>query len=195
MNTRLMSELLGGASRYKALRCLFERPDKGFGARELAASAGIDPSNASRWLRRWADVGILERRTERRQTVYVASTDPALAPLRLLLQQDSEAVRILRDSLSELEGHVSAAAVFGSVARGEATPDSDLDLLLITDLPRLQTQAHFKAAGRKLGRPVNVLSFTQAKWDEAKESHDELVEEILHNPIVVLQGALSAAQA
>ena len=48
MNTRLMSELLGGTARYKALRSLFEQPGKRFGARELAKAAGIDPGNASR---------------------------------------------------------------------------------------------------------------------------------------------------
>ncbi|NNU44764.1 hypothetical protein [Ramlibacter montanisoli] len=47
-----MTELLGGAGRYKALRCLYEQPSRAFGTRELAALAGIDPSNASRWLRR-----------------------------------------------------------------------------------------------------------------------------------------------
>src|SRR5262245_14927220 len=52
VNSALMSELLGGAARYKALRCLYEQPARAFGTRELAAAAGIDPANASRWLRR-----------------------------------------------------------------------------------------------------------------------------------------------
>ena len=190
-----MSELLGGAGRYKALRCLFEHPDKGYGPRELAAETGVDPGNLSRWLRRWADLGLLERRTQSRQTVYVASMDPALAPLRTLLQQDSELVRVLRERLAELKAPVVAAAVFGSSARGEAHADSDIDLLLVTDASRLQAQAHFKPAGRALGRPVNVLTFTPDQWAKAMRSGDELVAEILRNPIIPLQGELNAAQA
>jgi hypothetical protein len=30
-------------------------PARAFGTRELAAAAGIDPANASRWLRRWSE--------------------------------------------------------------------------------------------------------------------------------------------
>ncbi len=194
VNTQLMSELLGGAGRYKALRCLFEHPDKGYGPRELAAETGVDPGNLSRWLRRWADLGLLERRTQSRQTIYVASMNPALAPLRTLLQQDSEVVRVLRKRLAELKATVVAAAVFGSSARGETHTDSDIDLLLVTDASRLQAQAHFKAAGRALGRPVNVLTFTANQWAEAKRSGNELVREILRNPTITLQGELNAAQ-
>ena len=73
-----------------------------------------------------------------------------------------EACRVLLEGLASLEGSVGSAAIFGSWARGDATARSDIDLLLTTDLPRLQTQAHFKPAGRTLGRPVHVLSFTRA---------------------------------
>lgn len=194
MNTELMSELLGGAGRYKALRCLFEHPDKGYGPRELAAETGVDPGNLSRWLRRWADIGLLERRTGIRQTLYAASMSPALAPLRALLQQDNEVVRVLRERLAELDAPVSAAAVFGSTARGEAQAGSDIDLLLVTDASRLQAQAHFKAAGRTLGRAVNVVTFTANQWAEAKRSGDEFVAEVLRNPVITLQGELNAAQ-
>lgn len=190
-----MAELLGGVGRYKALRRIFEHPDKGYGPRELAAETGVDPGNLSRWLRRWADLGLLERRTRSRQTVYVVASDPALAPLRTLLQQDGEVVRVLRERLAELDVPVVAAAVFGSSARGDTHADSDVDLLLVTDASRLQAQAHFKAAGRALGRPVNVLTFTADQWAEAKRSGNELVAEIMRNPTIVLQGELNAAQA
>ena len=194
MNVELMSELFGGGARYKALRSLFEHPDKGYGARELASDANIDAGAASRWLRRWADVGLLVRREQGRQTVYVASPDPSLAPLFRLLQQDSEVVRVLREHLAQLDMPVQAAAVFGSAARGEEHATSDIDLLLLTDGSRLKAQAHFKAAGRQLGRPVNVLTFTLAEWAQAQVG-DELVAEILRNPFIVLQGDLHAAQA
>lgn len=193
MNHELLSELFGGAQRYKALRCLFEHPGKGFGARELATSAGIDVSNASRWMRRWADIGILERQGQKPHVQYGASTAPSLQPLRMLLQQDNDASRVLLESLASLEGFVHTAAIFGSTARGEAVAGSDIDLLLITDLPRLQAQAHFKPAGRTLARPVNVLSFTPAQWDAAKNLQDTLVADILQNPVVLLKGELNAA--
>lgn len=193
MNTALMSELLGGASRYQALRCLYESPGRTFRVRELAGEAGVDPGNASRWLRRWADVGLLETSTERGQTVYRASSDPALQSLRTLLQQDGETARLVREALERFEDSVAAAAIFGSTARGEANAASDIDLLLIADgTSRLKAQAHFKNVGRQLGRPVNVLLYTPQEWRKAREKGDTLVHDILSRDLIALKGDIHA---
>lgn len=193
MNNLLMAELLGGASRYQALRHLYEDPERSFRVRELASEAGVDPGNASRWLRRWADVGLLEKSVERGQAVYSASRDPALKPLLALLQQDQETVRVLREELAQFEAPVLAGAIFGSVARGEATADSDIDLLLISDASStLDAQAHFKRAGRRLGRAVNVLLYSSQAWREARERGDALVADILSRELIVLKGDVHA---
>lgn len=192
MNTILLSELLGGTARYRALRCLYEHADREFATRELAAAAGIDPGNASRWLRRWAQVGLLEQREQRGGNVYRASRDPALEPLKLLLQQDSETAQVLKRYLEPIEAQVEAAAIFGSAASGDTHEASDVDLLLLTRLPRLEAQASFKAAGRELKRPVNVLTFTPEAWASAKKGGDALVADIRKKPLVLLKGTLDA---
>ncbi|NIN29094.1 nucleotidyltransferase domain-containing protein [Hydrogenophaga sp.] len=193
MNTVLMSELLGGASRYQALRRLYENPERRFRVRELASEAGVDPGNASRWLRRWAEVGLLDASTERGQTIYSASSDPALQSLRTLLQQDSETARLVREALERFEDPVAAAAIFGSTARGEASASSDVDLLMIADgTSRLKAQAHFKNVGRQLARPVNVLLYTPNEWRKAREAGDTLVRDILSQDLIALKGDIHA---
>jgi predicted nucleotidyltransferase len=193
MNAALMAELFGGMARYKALRCLYEQPARAFGTRELAALAGIDPSNASRWLRRWTEVGLVQRRLERGSPVFQASGDPWLSPLSALLQQDSRVAQVLRERVASLGDDVHAAAIFGSVVRGEADEKSDIDVLLVTDMPQLKAQALLKAAGRDLGRPVNVLAYTPASWRAALAAGDPLLEDILGHPLVALKGDLHAA--
>ena len=193
MNTHLMNELVGGAARYRALRCLFEQTEREFGTRELAAAAEIDPSNASRWLRRWADVGLVERKTVRGQNLFQASSDPALAALRVLVMQDSDLVRALREHLATLKGQVEAAALFGSAARGDMHSESDIDLLVLTpDISRLQAQAHFKPAGRALKRAVNVLVYTPEDWRQARDDRNPFVLDILGHPTIELKGSLNA---
>lgn len=193
MNTLLMTELLGGAARYRALRCLYEQADREFGTRELAAAAAIDPSNASRWLRRWSEVGLVDRKTIRGQSVFQASSDPSLVPLRELVMQDSDIVRVLREHLASLKGAVTAAAIFGSAARGDMHSDSDVDLLVLTpDISRLQAQAHFKPAGRALKRAVNVLVYAPEDWQQERDGRNPFVLEILGHPTIELKGSLHA---
>jgi len=53
-------------------------------------------------------------------------------PTHLLTQQEQTALRHLKNELAEIAGVVSVI-IFGSVVRGEATIDSDLDVLAVID--------------------------------------------------------------
>jgi hypothetical protein len=106
MNAALLAELFGGTDRFRALSCLFENPGRTYGARELAAEAGIDPGNASRWLRRWADAGLLEKTHVLKMPRYRPVADPSLKPLFDLFQQDSRVVSELRERLQKLDGQI-----------------------------------------------------------------------------------------
>ena len=192
MNIRLMAELFGGADRYRALKSLLENPGRDFGARELAAHAGIDPGNASRWLRRWTDAGILQKTVVLKQPRYRVSSDPSLKPLQEFFQQGSELVSQLSDRLSKLGERVETAVVFGSIAKGSAGAESDIDLLLVGDLSRLEAQAFFKPTARKLGRPVNVLTYSADEWQQSIKDKDPLVLEVLQEPNILLKGNLGA---
>jgi predicted nucleotidyltransferase len=68
--------------------------------------------------------------------------------------------QVLSQQVDELESAIKAAAIFGSAERGESEEASDVDVLLLTELPQLKAQALFNAAGRELGRPVNVLVYS-----------------------------------
>jgi len=130
MNEAQLIEVFGGVGRFRVLQALFAEPGRGFGPRELAAESGIDPGNAARLLKRWTQAGLVNRRQQDGLPRYYASTDPQLAPLVTLMQQDSALVRTLRQALAEVPG-VDVALVFGSVARGEATAGSDVDVLVL----------------------------------------------------------------
>lgn len=192
MNTQMLSELFGGTERYKALKCLFANPARDFGARELAGEARIDPGNASRWLRRWADAGLLEKKEILKRPRYFASRDPGLSNLRLFFQQDNELVRLLGAQVAKLGERVEAAAVFGSTAQGTDNIDSDIDVLLLTDMSSVEAQTLFKPVGRQLSRPVNVLVYEARRWRDAVSSGDPLVAEILGDALIALKGDLHA---
>jgi predicted nucleotidyltransferase/DNA-binding Xre family transcriptional regulator len=75
----------------------------------------------------------------------------------------SHVLRVLRDAKSELAAlGVAHAAVFGSVARGDATADSDVDVLLDPDPDRPFTLIALSQIGLmlgdRLGRRVDVAT-------------------------------------
>ena len=97
MNESTLIAVFGGVERFRALRALYAEPQRGFGQRELAAEAGIDPGSVARLLKRWTAAGVVTRRQQEGLPRYYASTDPALTPLVTLMQQDSALVHTLRE--------------------------------------------------------------------------------------------------
>ena len=78
--------------------------------------------------------------------------------------QRSEALAILRrhKPLFAEQYGVTALGVFGSVARDEAKPDSDLDIVIRMKEPRLFYMVHIKETLEEaFQRPVDVIHYRE----------------------------------
>jgi hypothetical protein len=192
MNESTLVEVFGSIGRMRALRALFAEPERGFGQRELAGEAGLDPGGVARLLKRWTASGLVTRRQQDGLPRYYASSDPALAPLVTLMQQDSTLVRTLREALEGLTG-VDVAVIFGSVARGAAGAASDLDLLVLGRASELKLNAALKPAGRKLGRAVRATASTVESFKNQLRSGESFALGVVQGPRVSLIGDLDAA--
>ncbi len=188
MNETQLTEIFGSAGRFRVLRTLFAEPGRGFGQRELAAEAGIDAGSVARWLKRWASVGLVSRRERDGLPRYQASADPTLAPLVLLMQQDSLLVRALREAMAPLKG-IEVALVFGSVARGEADADSDIDLMVIGTLSELKLNVALKPVSRVLGRTVHATVSTMHSFQEQLRGGESFARDIAQGPRIPVIGA------
>lgn len=189
-------ELFGGTGRAETLAHLFENSRQSFGVRELAHLAKVDPGNLSRWLKRWTDEGLLERTSSTAAPRYAVAQRESLKPLVRFFQLQSSWAKCLQAQLQALGDDVEAAAVFGSMAAGSATVDSDLDLLVLTELPRVRAQAAFKAVARELRKTVNVLAYTRNDWESMLQEGNPLALDILQHDVLPLKGDLHvAAQA
>ncbi len=192
MNESTLVEVFGSLGRLRALRALFAEPGRGFGQRELATEAGLDPGGVARLLKRWTAAGLVTRLQKDGLPRYYASSDPALAPLVTLMQQDSALVRTLREALSKVQG-VEVALIFGSVARGAEGAASDLDLLILGNASELKLNAALKPAGRKLGRPVRGTVSTIESFKNQLRGAESFALGVVQGPRIALIGDLDAA--
>lgn len=130
-----LDQILGTRSKLRLLRALapLHRPVSG---REAARLAGVSRQAIS-VLDDLASAGIVRRQETAGQNLYLFNRDDRLAPAILHLF-DEEAGRTAElfqrlACIVEESGSAMSAAVFGSAARGEAGPGSDLDLLVIVE--------------------------------------------------------------
>lgn len=81
---------------------------------------------------------------------------------------------------------IEQAIVFGSLARGDAVPGSDVDLLLIlqaSELPFLERSVRYRPAGVGIG--VDVFAYTREELDAMLEAGNSFVAQALREGVVL----------
>ena len=69
---------------------------------------------------------------------------------------------VLRGALAPLAERISAAFVYGSVAKGQDTSTSDIDLMVVSDtLTYADIFAALEETADRLGRPVNPTVYSR----------------------------------
>ena len=130
-------------------------------------------------------LGVVESQTVGRAMIHSINEDHyAIGPLRVLL----DPYAALRDTVRGAVGSsASAVVVFGSVARGEAIADSDIDLVVLAP-PDWDGRSELQEAVRaRIGNHCDVLVFTPEEFARLAASGDEpVVSDILADGVVLL---------
>ena len=106
----------------------------------------------------------------------------AITPLRALTSPIEMLTRVVEETVRDVE----AVIVFGSVARGDAHADSDVDLVVIAPAAwdgraELQQQVH-----ERLGNDCDVLHLTGDHFKRAPVDREPVVSEILRDGIALV---------
>lgn len=67
--------------------------------------------------------------------------------------------------------HPERIILFGSAAKGTMTPDSDIDLLVLEDLPETprEESSRIRSALNGLGYPIDVIVMPTVRFEESKD--------------------------
>jgi predicted nucleotidyltransferase len=126
-------------------------------------------------------LGVVETQTIGRAGVHRINEEHAsVTPLRALL----DPIGTLRDTITAVtRSDVSAVIVFGSIARGDATPDSDIDLAVIAPRGwdgRIELE---DAVRRRLGNDCDVLVFGASEFGRLAAAGEPVASDILREGI------------
>ena len=129
----ILDRVLSPGTSLRTLRVLFREPKVEFTGRALARRAKASPPQTSAALQRLEGIGLVRRKVTGRADTWTLVRDHALIPVltKLFDSERNLRPRLRAELQDELESlGVKNAMIFGSVARGEATINSDLDLFV-----------------------------------------------------------------
>jgi predicted nucleotidyltransferase/DNA-binding HxlR family transcriptional regulator len=183
----MLMDVLFGAYRQRALGVLLLNPDTDYHVRELARLTGTSAGSLHRELSRLAEAGLLLRREQGNQVRYQANRDcPVFSELASMLRKTTGLPSLIAEALAPLP--IETALIFGSIARGEETPHSDIDLLLIGEVGFADAVRALHPLQSSLNREINPVVYRADEFAQKLQAGDRFASEILAKPKLFVRG-------
>jgi predicted nucleotidyltransferase len=184
-----LSAFVGSEARARLLAHFVARPESRLHVRALERDTGIGKRSLQKELARLVEMGLVRREHEGRRVVYArAGYTPQWRAIEKLVATYGIPL-LLRAGLAGVPG-VQAAFIFGSLARGDARSDSDIDLLVYGEaIPDGAVSSALAGVYFLLARSVDLKLFDRddfVRWNDPRVS---FLPEALAGPKLWLVGS------
>jgi predicted nucleotidyltransferase len=175
--------------RRKVLALLLLRPDEHYHQREIARLTGTISGTLSRELAKMVEAGLLVKMPVGNQMQYKANLEcPIFEELASILRKTDGWLDALADALKPLAETIEFAFVFGSMAKGNATSTSDIDLMVVGDSGFSDLITHLYPLQQSLGREINPKCYSVSEWNQLVAEQGAFVRDVLSKPTLFVIG-------
>lgn len=186
-----LANILFKEYRRQVLALLLLRPDQSYHVREIARLTNTQPGTLHRELTNLAEVGILKKNSRGNQLYYQADTNCVIfEELAGIMRKTSGLADVLRLALQPVTAQLQFAAVYGSVASGKATANSDIDLLLVGDLGFAEAVKVLYPVQQQLGREINPKLYSLNEWNKAVAGQSGFIRQLINDPMLPILGKM-----
>lgn len=190
VNNSLATTLFGKARR-AILSLLYGHADEAFYLRQIVRSTGIGLGPVQRELKMMTEAGIVTRQKRGNLVYYQAnSSSPIFSELKNIVRKTFGVADVLREALTPLDEQIVSAFVYGSMANGEATSESDIDLLVVGDIDEMALHTALSQAEKKLGRPVNYTLMSRREFGERRSQKGGFLDRVLSGQKIMIMGSI-----
>ena len=185
-----LSDALFTATQQRVLGCLFGQPGRSFTVSELIQITGAGSGAVQREVARLAGSGLLNMAQVGNQKRYRANPQsPIHDELATIVRKTFGLAAPLREALLPIADAITAAFVFGSVAKGQDTASSDIDLMLISEsLTYGEVMAALHPVAEQLDRTINPTLYSPAELKQRIATGNSFVTRVLAQPRIWLLG-------
>jgi predicted nucleotidyltransferase len=184
-----LASLLFGAYRRDVLALLLLHPELSLHVREIARLTSKAPGTLLRELNLLTGAGLLVKKAVGNQVHFQANpASPVYEELRGILKKTAGVADLLREALEPLADRVRTAFVYGSVARGEERPGSDLDLMVIGDVKFADLIGALAPLHAVLRREINTSFYPPREFRAKVAAAEPFLKRVLADKKIFLVG-------
>ena len=183
-------------SQAKLLPWLFGQPERSYHLSELRRLTALGSASLQRELNRLVDSQLVQSTRVGNLRCFQANPQsPVYTELVALTRKTMGAAPLLQQALQPMAASISNAFIFGSVAKGTDTANSDVDVLLVSEGlllgDILQVLLPIETL---LGRKINPTCYTPSECAKRLAEPDSFLNRILAQPTLPLIGEVHAPQ-
>ena len=146
---------------------------------QMAGLFNLDPGNLMRKLAELEREGLLMSEFRGNQRYFRLNSDyPFLKEYQTIFEKSFGLESLVKKVFSPLSG-IKQLILFGSYARGQLEPESDLDLLVVGKASHWEVTKGALKLQKQLGREVNVVDFSESEFRDRIAKKDPFVTDIL----------------
>jgi predicted nucleotidyltransferase len=184
----MLTKLFTSKVRVEILGAFFSHPDKDLYVREIERLTGADYRNISRELRNLEHIGFLTSRKEGNVKYYSANKHFLLYPeLKSIFLKTRGIVAILSESLSDAHA-IEFAFIYGSIAAGDDTARSDVDLMILGGISLEELIKLLKVPEDMLGREINPSLYSMEEIKKRVRNKDSFLVNVMEGPKIMIIG-------
>jgi predicted nucleotidyltransferase len=171
------------------LGAVYLRPE-GIHLRALMSGTGIGSASAQRELSKLTDAGLLEKEHIGRVVLYKANTNsPIFSELNAIIRKTFGVADIVKAALLPFRDRIARAFIYGSVAKGEDTAASDIDLLVISsELGSADLYPELVSVEETIGRKISLTIYRPAEFQKKLNSKNHFLVSVMAGPKIELIG-------
>lgn len=194
INSIRLADALFSKVQQRVLGLLFVNADRSFYTNEIVRFVDSGIGVVQRELEKLTASGLVTTKKIGNQKHYQASRDtPIFEELRGIMLKTVGLADILRSALLPLSDKIKAAFVYGSIAKGNDTTKSDIDIFIISeDVAYADLYNLLSTSEVKLGRPVNPSIYSIQELQRKLMEKNAFVSRVLEQPKIFLLGSADA---
>ena len=186
-----LGKALFTATQRNVLGLLYAHPEQSFYTKEILRLTGMGVATIKRELDRMVDAGILSFTKVGNQHHFQANPDcPIYEELLSIVSKTFGIADVISEALLPVDDQIEYGFVYGSIAKGNETAKSDIDLLVVTEssLAYADLMTVLVAAEQSLGRPINPSIYTNEQIKTKLKENNAFITRVMEQPKIWIKG-------
>ena len=189
--TTTIADALFTKTQQKVIGILFRKPDSTFYLNEIVGLANMGKGTIKRELEKMTAAGLLTLKHIGNQNHYQANpVSPIYNELIAISRKTFGLSDVIRKALIPAQNAIQYAFIYGSIAKGTDTANSDIDLMIVgDDLAYTDIMNLLMEAEKELQRPINPNIYSLRDFKEKLQQKNSFLTRIMQQEKITLTGS------